>query len=95
MPKVWVRSTRYHTYWAIPREEGVFYEADTEQDADTLATLAFAVRDTPPPRASRVDPPEARYPTTEAPTVTTEMAADVTRGTEPRRTRRPDRKTDE
>lgn len=51
--KRWMRSIAYHTYWNVAQEPGTFYMVDTEQDAETLIALKKAVREDPPPSATR------------------------------------------
>lgn len=61
--KRWMRSIAYHTYWNVAQEPGTFYMVDTEQDAETLIALKKAVREDPPPSATRepsVTPPVRR-----------------------------------
>jgi len=49
---VWMRAIRAHTYEGRPVAEGDVYLAHDEM-VETIENLKFAVRDTPPPRATR------------------------------------------
>lgn len=51
-PSVWMISLRYHTYQGKPQDEGAIYLAFPD-DVETIETLKFAKRDTPPKRAVR------------------------------------------
>jgi hypothetical protein len=51
-PNVWMRSLRYHTYQGKPQDDGAIYLA-YDADVETILNLKFAVRDTPPPKATR------------------------------------------
>lgn len=51
-PTVWMRALRAHTYHGRPQDEDAIYLAH-EDEVENIENLKFAVRDTPPPRATR------------------------------------------
>lgn len=52
MPTVWMRAIRFHTYMGKVQNEDDIYLAHEDQ-VDNIIALKFAVRDTPPRKATR------------------------------------------
>jgi len=51
-PTVWMKTTRPHTHNGHPQDVGDVYLA-REDEVENIINLKFAVRDTPPKRATR------------------------------------------